>query len=100
MTHPYLTDWRESQLAAWRNTDLNPDYTEPAQMTTRRYRLCSHCATSKHASNFNPGKKVCGACEHMIEKAIEAQKPNNRVQPARHRNATMTDLYVPPVWGR
>ena len=27
--HPYLTDWRESQLAAWRHTDLNPDHTEP-----------------------------------------------------------------------
>ena len=29
MTHPYLTEWRESQLANWRNTNLNPDYTEP-----------------------------------------------------------------------
>ena len=25
MTHPCLTDWRESQLANWRDTDLNPD---------------------------------------------------------------------------
>ena len=32
MTHPYLTEWRESHLATWRPIDLNPDYTEPIHL--------------------------------------------------------------------
>ena len=67
MTHPYLTDWRESHLTEWRETDM----AERITLDAPEMRPCNQVAAVRTSTNILIG---CNYRRPMPQPSVDAER--------------------------